>query len=71
MPFNLETRTCRCGCGKTLKVLPSSKAWFASKKCIVFYETFGEVKKRSNGLSEADEREIEKLKKLFKGEQKE
>lgn len=31
MQLELETRTCKCGCGNTFKVLPSSKNFYVGK----------------------------------------
>ncbi len=29
----LESRICKCGCGKSFRVLPSSKLYFSSLRC--------------------------------------
>ena len=33
--FQLETRTCVCGCEATFKVLPTSAQKFASQACVL------------------------------------
>jgi hypothetical protein len=32
MPYKLEKRSCRCGCGMTFRALPSGNSWYASSE---------------------------------------